>query len=205
MTQSESTTRTTIAHCTSVAKALADWYDRLPATFLPSSISAEDVDSNVPSDYYDVYEDVWTASSMNSYRTNCILVHEALINQLDFLRWRHPRDLNEPWSIEERISHSRGMILSLVDAVCASVHSLLQSDLAAAGVSLLWPLYVSAQISPRTAPVREATRAWLIGRLEQIGAGMGVCQGTMLAGLLSRKIEVTDALKDESCSVTELA
>jgi hypothetical protein len=195
-TQSESTTRATIARCTSIAQALADWHDGLPAAFLPSTVSAGSASSDILSEHYDIYEDIWTAGIANNYRANSILVHEALINQLDFLRNRYPYDLNEVLELEDQISHSRSTILSLIDAVCASVPSLLQSNFAAAGVGLLWTLYVSAQISPRAAPLHDATRSWIIGRLEKIGAEMGVRQATTLAGLLHKKVEVTELLKD---------
>jgi hypothetical protein len=197
MTQSESTTRTTIARCISIAEALTDWYGSLPPAFLPSPVSASTVSSYVLLEYYDVYEDVWTAGIVNYYRANSILVHEALINQLNFLRLRFPLGLNESLGLEDQVSQSRSTILFLIDAVCASVPSLIQSNFAAAGVSLLWPLYVSAQISPRSAPVQATTRSWIIGRLEKIGVHMGVRQATMLARLLNKEIEVTELLKDE--------
>ena len=195
-TQSESTTRATIARCISIAQALADWHDGLPTSFFPSKVSAGSASPDILSEHYDVYEDIWTAGIGNNYRANSILVHEALINQLDFLRDRYPYDLNEVLELEDQISHSRSTILSHIDAVCASVPNLLQSNFAAAGVGLLWPLYVSAQISPRAAPLHDGTRTWIIGRLEKIGAEMGVRQATMLAGLLHRKVEVTELLKN---------
>jgi hypothetical protein len=195
-TQSESTTRATIGRYTSIAQALADWHDGLPATFSPSIVSTSSASSEILSEYYDVYEDIWTAGIANKYRTHSILVHEALINQLDFLRDRCLHDINEVWELEDQISHSRSTILFLITSVCASVPSLLLSNFAAAGVGLLWTLYVSAQISPRAAPLHDATRNWIIGRLEKIGAEMGVRQATMLAGLLQQKLEVTDLLVD---------
>lgn len=197
ITQLESTTRTTIARCISIAEALTDWYGSLPTAFLPSSVSAGTASSNMLLEYYDIYEDVWTAGIMNYYRANAILVHEALINQLNFLRLRYPDGLDEVLDLEDQISKSRSTMLSLIDSVCASVPSLIQSNFAAVGVSLLWPLYVSAQISPRSAPVQATTRSWIIGRLEKIGAHMGVRQATLLARLLNKEIEVTELLKDE--------
>jgi hypothetical protein len=195
-TQSGSATRATISSCTSIAQALADWHDRLPAGLLPSTVSTGRTSSDILSEHCDIYEDIWTAGIANNYRATSILVHEALINQLAFLRDHYSHNLNDVLELEDQISHSRSTILSLIDAVCASVPSLLQSNLAAAGVGLLWTLYVAAQISPRAAPLHDATRSWIIGRLEKIGAEMGVRQATTLAGLLHKKVEVTELLKD---------
>jgi len=195
-TQSEFITKATIARCTWITQALAKWHDDLPAGFLPSTVSAGTGSSDILSEHYDVYEDIWTAGVMNSYRTNSILVHEALITQLEFLRDHYSHDLNEILELEDQISYSRSTILSLIGAVCASVPNLLQTNFAAAGVGLLWTLYVSAQISPQTAPLDDATRIWIIERLEKIGAEMGVRQATTLATLLHGDIEVTELLKD---------
>jgi hypothetical protein len=198
MTQLESTTREAVARWTSLAKAFAGWYGSLPAAFLPSSVSADSVsfNSDILSDHYDIYEDRWTAGIANNYRVNTILVHEALIHQLDFLRMRYPNDLNEILELEDRISQSRHTVLSLIDAICASVPDLLQSNIASAGVDLLWPLYVSGQISPRTAPVPDPTLTWIVGRLDRVDADLGVHQAAMLAELLRRKLEVTEVVKD---------
>jgi hypothetical protein len=196
LTQSESTTRTAISCFLSIAQALAKWNDRLSAAFVPSTISTSRASSEVLSEHFDVYDDIWTAGIVNNYRVNTILVHEALVSQLVFLRDHYCLDLHELLELEDQISHSRSMLLCLTDAVCASVPNLLQSNFAAAGVGLLWTLYVCAQISPRTAPLRAETRSWIIGRLEKIGAEMGVRQATMLAGILHQQVEVTDILTE---------
>ncbi|RFU25708.1 hypothetical protein B7463_g10636, partial [Scytalidium lignicola] len=197
-TQAEVTTRATISRFTSISQALANWHDSLPAAFIPSTVFIGRASSETLSEYYYLYEDIWTAAIANNYRANSILVHEALISQLQFLRDHYTNDMDELLELEDQISHSCRTILSLIDAVCASVPSLLQSNFAAAGVGLLWVLYVCAQISPRTAPLHDATRSWIIGRLEKIGAEMGVRQATTLAGFLHKQIEVTDLLHDGS-------
>ncbi|KAK5474409.1 hypothetical protein LTR43_006403 [Exophiala xenobiotica] len=194
--QSESTTRVTAAHYTSVAEQLANWHAGLSPTFLPLIVTVGKGSSDILSEHYDVYEDTWTAAIVNNYRANHLLVHEALISQLAFLRVRYCQDPTELLKLEDQISRSRSTILSLINAICASVPSLLQTKCAAAGVGLLWPLYVAAQISPRTAPVLAATRVWIIGRLTKIDTDMGLHQAAMLAGLLYEDIEVTELLKD---------
>jgi len=196
-TQSESTTRATVTGYKSIAQALADWQDRIPVGFLPLTVSVGQASFDILSEHYNVYEDIWTAGIANNYRATSILVHEALISQLHFLRDYYAHSLDEVLELEDQILHSRNILLSLIDTVCASVPCLLRSNFAAAGVGLIWALYVSAQISPGVAPLQDATRRWIIGRLENIGAAMGVCQATMLAGFLRKRVEVMEVLKDE--------
>jgi len=196
-TQSESTTREAIAQYTSIAEAFADWHADLPATYHPLTIPGDPANPDILSDHQDVYAELWTANLANNYRANSILVHEALLGQLGFLRFRYSHDLDEVLELEDQAWHSRNTVLSLIDAVCASVPDLLQSNLAAAGVGLLWPLYVSAQISPRSTPVPDATRAWMVGRLDTIGNELGVRQATMLAGLLRKETDLSEVMRDE--------
>ena len=196
-TQSEATTRAIIAGYTSIGQALTNWEDGLPSSFLSLTLPVSRASSDVLSEQYEVYEDIWTAGIINNYRANSILVHEALISQLSFLRDRYYHNLNEVLDLEDGISQSRRRILSLIESICASVPYLLHTSCAVAGIGLLVPLYVSAQISPQDAPMSHVTRGWMIGRLEKIGREMGVTQATMLAGLLRQQVEVTDLLKGE--------
>jgi hypothetical protein len=195
--QSESTSRTVISSLSSIARALAKWSDGIATVFAPSIIPTKISNPDVLSEHFEIYDDIWTAAFVNYYRTNSILVHEALISQLLFMRDNYCLDLDELLELEGQIALSRSMIISLVDAVCASVPGLLKSDLAAAGVNLLWTLYVSAQISPQTAPLPVATRSWITGRLEKIGKEMGVRQATTLAMILHQQGEVTELLTDD--------
>ena len=192
-TQSESTTRIIIARCTSIAEALTAWHAGLANTFHPTTVFNNNKFPDILSSYHDIYEDIWTGGINNNYRANSILVHETLINQLLFLLDKSS-NISEILSLKSQLSQVRATIIDLVDAVCASVPNLLQSHFAAAGVALLWPLYLSGQISQRTAPLPATTRAWIIGRLEKICKEMGVRQAGMLAGLLRQRIEVTELL-----------
>jgi hypothetical protein len=194
--QSEFTTRATIAHYTSVAQTYANWYTSLSTGFLPITLSASSADPDVLSGYYHVYEDIWMTGLANNYRANSIIVHEALISQLCFLQSHYAHDVNEILELEDQIAHSRSRVLSLVDAVCASVPALLQTKSAAAGVGLLWVLYLSGQISPWIVPIPDSTRTWIIRRLEKIGTEMGVRQATTLAFLLREKLEVPEIFID---------
>ncbi|MCJ1326311.1 hypothetical protein MMC10_002975 [Thelotrema lepadinum] len=195
--QTECTTRATIGSYTSIAQALADWHDGIPAKYLPSTVSTDSASSELLSQTYDVYEDIWTAGIANNYRANSILVHEAMISQLYFLQHHYALDLTEALELDEQISRSRLVISSLIDKICASVPYLLQSQSAAAGVGLLWALYISAQIAPRSASLDDVARTWTIRCLDKIGTEMGVRQATTLAGFLRNKVEVTDLFKDE--------
>ena len=192
-TQSEARTRIIIARCTSIADALTAWYAALPNTFHPATVLNNNASPNILASHNDIYEDIWTGGINNNYRANSILVHETLINQLEFLL-DQSSDISEILSLKSQLSQARATILTLVDAVCASVPNLLQSNFAAAGVALLWPLYLSGQISQRTAPLPATTREWIIGRLKKIEIEMGVRQAGMLAGLLRQRIEVTELL-----------
>jgi hypothetical protein len=195
--QSEARTRAIIAKYSSVSEALFEWHCSLPSGFLPTKMPSEKSDPAVLSEFYDVWDDVWTAGVVNNCSTNHILVNESLLVQLAYLRDNYACNLNELVELEDRISKARNTIIYLIDTVCASVPYLLQSNLAVCGVGLLWALYVSAQISPRAAPVDKATRSWITGRLEKIGVDLGVRQATTLAGFLHKKIEVTQLLNDE--------
>ncbi|KAF2677626.1 hypothetical protein K458DRAFT_491691 [Lentithecium fluviatile CBS 122367] len=194
--QSEPRTRAIIAQYSAVSHQMRDWHCSLPSGFAPAKIFSVKSSSSVLSEYYHVYDDAWTAGAVNNSSASYILVNEALIVQLSFLRDHYAHDPTEFVQLNDKISKARDIIIYQIEAVCASVPDLLQSNMAVAGVGLLWALYVSAQISPRTASVQDTTRRWITGRLEKIGAELGVCQATTLAGLLREEVEVTQLLDD---------
>jgi hypothetical protein len=194
--QSESRTRAIVAKYNSVSEALLDWHCTLPFKFLPTKEPSNISDPAVLSEYYHVWDDIWTAGVINNCSINTVLVNESLIVQLTYLRDNYVHDLEELLELDNRILKARTTIIYLVEAVCASVPYLLRSNLAVCGVGLLWALYVSAQISSRAAPIHTRTRKWIVGRLEKIGVEMGVRQATTLAGFLHGGIEITQLLKD---------
>jgi hypothetical protein len=195
--QTESRTRAIISQYTTLSQQMRDWHDQLPSGFAPAKKFPEQPGESMLSEYYHVYDDVCTANVVNNCITNWMLVNEALIIQLAYLRDHFARDVGEIAELNEMIAKARSTVIYLVDQVCASVPQLLQSNMAVAGVGLLWALYVSAQISPRAASVHASTRRWIMGRLEKIGAEMGVRQATTLAGFLRKGVEVTQLLGDE--------
>ncbi|KAL2353447.1 hypothetical protein BJ546DRAFT_1062852 [Cryomyces antarcticus] len=62
-----------------------------------------------------------------------------------------------------------------------------QNPRAAAGSSLIWPLYLAAITDRAPFP----TRTWVITQLDKIGEIMGIRQATSLANVLRTKYEVT--------------
>jgi phytoene dehydrogenase-like protein len=150
-----------------------------------------------------IYDDIWTAGVANNCSTTHILVNEALIVQLIHLRDHYAHHVAEYAELEERISQARSTVTHLIDAVCASVPHLLQSNMAIAGVGLLWALYVSAQISPQAVPLDASTRGWINGSLEKIGQEMGVKQATTLARMLREGVEIEELLASETSERVE--
>jgi len=192
--QTESTTRTIISQYTTLSQQMQDWHDQLPSSFSPARKFPQKPSASMLSEYYHVYDDVWTAAVVNNCNTNHMLVNEALIIQLSYLQDHFARDAAELVELNESITRARSTVINLVDEVCASVPHLLQSNMAAAGVGLLWALYVSAQISPRAASVHASTRGWIMNRLENIGAELGVRQATTLAGFLREGVKLSQVL-----------
>ena len=58
----------------------------------------------------------------------------------------------------------------------------------------MWPLFVCAQIYF----VQNSTRSWIIGRLNKIGAEMGVQQAKVMAKILLQRAEVTEVLMEDN-------
>ena len=215
-------TESIISEALSIATDLKDWHSALPLDHLPTStVKIYSPTPEIYSDYYHIYRDVSTATLMNNYRAILILVHEIILDQLSYIRHPSPEELNHQNSysrtsspfyiaqIQTQVKSSQTTILELIDLICASVPFHLDYEYctaspptksepphprAAGGNAIMWPLYVAAQISF----VRSSTRAWIIGRLNKIGAEMGVQQATVMAKFLLQRKEVTDVLVDES-------
>jgi hypothetical protein len=198
--QTESKTRAIVSQYTTITQQMHDWHRQLPSGFLPVKTVPEKPSASTLSDYYHVYDDIWTAGTVNNCNASYMLVNEALIIQLTYLRDHYARDEAEVDSLNDEILKARSTIIRLIHAVCASVPHLLKSNMAIAGIGLMWALYVSGQISPRAASLHVSTRRWITGRLETIGAEMGVKQATTLARFLREGVEVTELLGDASAA-----
>lgn len=213
-----------ISEALSIAANLTDWYAELPQDYFPTStVQIYGPTSEVYSNYYHIYQDQWTATLQNMYRLLLILVHEIILTQISNMLHRpSPEAINHQSydlhtsspsyyaaQIQRQIKSSETTILDLIDLTCASVPFLLDYEhceaasaapsesprpRAAGGNAIMWPLYVAAQISF----VRNATRTWIIGRLEKIGAEMGVQQAAVLVKFLLQHKEVTDLLVEDN-------
>ena len=69
----------------------------------------------------------------------------------------------------------------------------------AAGMALIWPLYLAATMDT----VAASTRAWVITRFERLGHVMGIQQGLSLAHVLRTKKHITAWDRFESTRVDE--
>jgi hypothetical protein len=196
--QSELITRTLIAEYSTLAGQMSEWHQRLPTNFMPAGMRSGDPSTTMLSEHDYVYDDIWTAGVANNCSTTHILVNEALIVQLIHLRDHFFHNVIEHAELDVRISQARSTVTRLIDAVCASVPHLLQSDMAIAGVGLIWALYVAAQISPQAVPLDTSTRGWINGSLERIGKEMGVKQATTLARMLREGVEIEEMLASET-------
>jgi hypothetical protein len=213
-------TESIISEALSIAADLQSWHSNLPADYYPTStVKTSSPTPDVFSDYYHTYSDLPTATFMNNYRVILILLHEIILAQLSHVR-SSPADINEQNSfnraltpsyiaqIERQVKRSQNAILNLIEQVCASVPFFLDYEYcirtthtlsephhprAAGGNAVMWPLYVCAQINF----VQDPIRTWIIGRLNKIGADMGVQQAKVMAKILLQRTEVTDVLEEE--------
>jgi hypothetical protein len=208
-----------ISEALSIAANVNDWHSELPLDHFPTStVMICSPTPDVFSDYYHIYRDSSTAALMNSVRTVLILVHEIILTQVSYLQRPSPEELDgrsscnrttSPYytaQINEQVKRSQTTILDLIDLICASVPFLLDYEPCASatpkpahprpagGYTVMWPLYVAAQISF----IPSSTRAWIIGRLNKVGAEMGVRQATILAKFLLQRKEVTDVLVEDN-------
>lgn len=214
-------TESIISEALSIATDLQSWHSNLPPNYYPTStVKISSPTPDVFSDYYHIYSDVPTATFMNNYRVILILLHEIILTQLSHVR-SSPMDTNEQNSfnyapppsyiaqIQRQVKRSQNAILNLIEQVCASIPFLLDYEYciratrtpsephhprAAGGHAVMWPLYVCAQIYF----VQDSTRTWIIGRLNKIGADMGVQQAKVMAKILLQRTEVTDVIVEEN-------
>jgi len=214
-------TESIISEALSIAADLQSWHSNLPPDYHPTStVKIPGLTPDVFSDYYHIYSDVPTAMIMNNYRVLLILLHEIIVAQSNHVR-SSPIDVNErngfnyapPPSyiaqIQGQVKRSQDVIFDLIEQVCASVPFLLDYEYcvrardtlskpdhprAAGGNAIMWPLYVCAQVNF----VPNSTRAWIIGRLNKIGAELGVQQAKVMAKILLQRTEVTEVLAEDN-------
>ena len=222
--QTKKTTMYVVSCALDIINDLEDWYDETPSDFRPTQAFVPAPTTEVLTDTYHVYPDLWTVTFTNAYRTYLILLHEVVLSQLAFLHGCNTRfppsvDSSTPNpapvasaanrqhdEIDEQMEVSRSTIQQATNDICASVPYHLNYDpksyfpsvpKTAAAEALVWPLYVCSQLSPKHVYIPNTTRSWMVGRLQTVGAETGVMQATMLAQILLEKQEVTDLLVDE--------
>ncbi|TKA71325.1 hypothetical protein B0A49_05369 [Cryomyces minteri] len=177
----------TLAH--SVDADLQGWVEQLPLEYAYSIRTCRSSNAVLSeSGQYHVYPNIWTLIIWNTYRSARLLTNEILMKWL-------PCHSTQTSSFHT-MQHRRCEILhaEISSDICASApyylgvgNSAGQNPRAAAGSSLIWPLYLTA-ITDRP-PF--ATRAWVITQLDKIGEIMGIRQATSLANVLKTKYEVT--------------
>lgn len=190
-----------------VADALAldgkfqDWALTLPPAFAWATINVPESDPEVFEGFYNVYEDIFAASSWNSYRLVRIRLHEVLLMHL--FRLCEEQDLGGSFSdvpsvYRSQISASRSVMHSLTREICASVPYFLNHHLrdrekgywtppkAIVGYMLMWPLYTAVIAGKASSQMRE----WIAGMLVHIGVVMGVRHAGALGVVVRERREV---------------
>jgi hypothetical protein len=188
-----------IHRCKVLAEKLEAWKDNLPIELLPVRVGGGNLNPDVLGKYYDIYHDIWTVVLMNNQRKVTLLVHELAVTRLLDLQQKCLLSANEV----HRIQELRVAALDNIDMICGSVPFLLRSGHVEAATSALWPLFVCAQMKPRTLNVSSATRSWIVERMRKIGNEMGVQQAIFMADLVVQQQEVTELLTDIQASIED--
>lgn len=205
-----------IAKALSIITEFERWHAELPASIRPSTFFLNKPTTEVLSDHYHRYCDLWASTIFNSYRTCSILCHEMIIHELSLLHQRYygpgstnldydPTGYSEsfPFIYVSQIHQSQRSILEFIDEICASVpfHLSYQGEPES--------LQENGSSSPLPPPPAaggnsvlwqlfaagqinfcpKPTRMWIIGRLQKIGTEMGVRQAMMLAKVLKMQQE----------------
>lgn len=169
---------------------LEEWKNSLPPAFSYTIRQSADTE-HVFSGTYHCYYSTWATSVWNVYRCARILT-QAVVSD-----WLSRNSMLNPALDESLRSKSELLFANLAYDICASAPFILgtsdsagsssQPPRAAAGASLLWPLYLAATMEQQYTGMR----AWVITRLEFIGRNIGIKQAESLANVLRTKKEIT--------------
>lgn len=179
-----------------------EWTLNVPSSFLRTSAVIPVPDEEVFGDYYDLYQDVFTAGVWNSVRSIRIMLHEIFIEHIVKL-CSSPEYITPNCEIlslyRAQIRTSKIMIDTLTHEICASVpfyFNYHRRDLgnfgkrpqpkAVAGYLLMWPLYTAAVAGRVSAQMRR----WIAERLKNIGDVMGMRHAYALGSVVGVKREV---------------
>ncbi|MCJ1279212.1 hypothetical protein MMC21_007036 [Puttea exsequens] len=170
----------------SIDDGLINWADAFP-DFLRYQTRSATPSESIYSDFYHVYPNTWVVGAWNMWRCSRILVHESM------MRWllRHPSyDRAQILKSETLLKHTNEDICASVPFVFGESHKDDPTPYvprAAAGMTLLWPLYLAATMD--TTP--PSMRAWCLVQLERLGNAVGIHQATSLAQVLRSEKEIT--------------
>ena len=190
----ESVDRNIIHRCRLLTIALTAWRRGLAQEYVPSCVPIEDARADVLGDDCHIYPTVAAAILLNQHRRLVVLVHELALVRLLNLQRRH----HIPEGENMRIQDCCQEIVAHVHLICASVPFLLNSGHPDAARSLLWPLFVSAQLHPAMIEFpNKQTREWIIKQLSYIACDMGIGQGRFLVKALMEQQEITEMLEND--------
>lgn len=134
-----------------------------------------------------IYRSSSYATTLNNYRTMRIMLHDFIImlKRPQSLHVAIPRTYDST-NYSTQIQESKDIIIRSIQDICDSVYYLLDcprvgtmttTTRIASATCVIWPLYVSAQVTF----LPQNTRIWIVEKLNYIGTVIGVSQATMLA------------------------
>ncbi|KAL6715362.1 hypothetical protein ACLMJK_007628 [Lecanora helva] len=184
-----------LAHAMVIDAELTQWADKCPTRNMWKAIPTMTQCPDLLTDSWDTYRDIGVVFAWNHYRTIRILVNEVIVQQLTRIIERLPHLIFKP-ILQDQITNSQEIILTLAQEICASVpfylgrhatsnnsayDNLFQPQNAVLGRVLLWPLYTAGAT---TAEVSDPMRVWIAARLDKIADMMGVPKANALAKAL---------------------
>jgi hypothetical protein len=186
---SESLDREVVRRCASLGFKLEAWRSRTINAPNAGRVRGKPVRRKTSGETLSVRGD-HLAAAQNQHRGLVILVKELAITRLLNLQRKRLATTAELTQLQD-LRHN---ILQQVDKICASVPHLLGNSNIEAARSLLWPLYMAAQLDPATVRCDSATREWMLEQLRFIGHRAGIRQSLFLVEVLSKREEVSDFL-----------
>ncbi|TKA49261.1 hypothetical protein B0A55_12857 [Friedmanniomyces simplex] len=189
---SEIVDRDVMCRCASLAAELRAWRLAVAPAFSPFSVDNKTPRLAAFGEYKVVYSDDRTAGLLNQCHRLAILVDELAITRHLNLQRKGLLARHDIFSLQ----NLRLDLIEHVHAICASVPRLLKSGRIEAAKGLLWPLYVAAQLNPRTVTLEFTTRQWIVEQLRTIGFGKGVRQAIFLVDVLVNEQEVTELMTE---------
>ncbi|KAI9742152.1 MAG: hypothetical protein M1818_004052 [Claussenomyces sp. TS43310] len=190
----------------SLDASLVAWVSALPPDYNFTLETISEPSPAVFCDYYHIYKNNRVAAIWNHYRIVRVLIQELLLDQLLYVSQQDQAQYDVdteilPFSqLPSQIFTSKSVLQQLMHDICASVPSSLgyaqpgtngshpttttststPSVRAISGNLLIWPLFSTAYISYASPMMR----SWIIGRLQEIAALLGVQQAAQFAQIL---------------------